>query len=126
MTLVYLSSLYFTNLLLVNHEGTVSLTRICQSNPTVVPALALILFPQHLFTEIPMNQITHLLVLHQQHQQQLMTSITVLQSTSAALWKHCRKGHQSAFRGKEDKPSIALEATCDYIFWNVSLATRVR
>jgi hypothetical protein len=37
-------------------------------------------------------------------------------------WKNCPKGFQSAFKGKEDKPSIALEAAADYNlwFWHVS------
>lgn len=32
-------------------------------------------------------------------------------------WKNCPKGFQSAFKGKEEKPSIALEAAADYNLW---------
>lgn len=37
-------------------------------------------------------------------------------------WKNCPKGWQGSFKGKENKPSIVLEAISDYnmFFWHVS------
>ena len=33
------------------------------------------------------------------------------------MWKNCPKAWQGSFKGKEDQPSIVLEAACDYHLW---------
>ena len=33
------------------------------------------------------------------------------------FWKNCPKGYHGQFKGKEKKPSIVLEAACDYNLW---------
>ena len=33
------------------------------------------------------------------------------------LWKNCPKGYHGQYKGKEKKPSIVLEAACDYNLW---------
>ena len=41
---------------------------------------------------------------------------------SHTFWKNCPTGWQGSYQGKEGKPSIVLEAMCDYhlFFWHVS------
>ncbi len=41
---------------------------------------------------------------------------------SHTYWKNCPKAWQGSYKGKENKPSIVLEAICDYHlwFWHVS------
>lgn len=38
------------------------------------------------------------------------------------FWKNCPKAWQGSFKGKENKPTIVMEAICDYhlFFWHVS------